>query len=139
MLIDATQNPALFRLASDRLRATYRADLGHKILSLISPSGVIAQAVFTDIVVGLRAELSMWAADQHGLAGRRLIRQVCKTAFIDFQCKRLHAVTRHGNRRAQDVMIKMGFVPEANLEGWYHDDHGVMFKMTLPMCRWLGA
>jgi hypothetical protein len=80
MMIDASQSPALFRLASERLQGTYRADWDHKILSVISPKGVLAQAVFTDIVVGLRAELSMWIEPEHGLAGRRFLRQVCKAA-----------------------------------------------------------
>ena len=137
MLIDATQSSALFRLASEQLQATYRADWDHKILTVISPAGVVAQAVFTDIVVGLRAELHVWARADHGLCGRRLLRQVCKTAFIDFQCKRLHAVTRLGNRQAHAVLQKMGFVIEAHLQGWYPDDHGLMFKMLLPDCRWL--
>ena len=39
MMIDASQSPALFRLASERLQATYRAEWDHKILSVISPSG----------------------------------------------------------------------------------------------------
>lgn len=135
--IDASQSPALFRLASERLNATFKPELDHKILTAISPSGVIAQAVFTDIVVGLRAELSLWANPVHGLWGRQLIRQVCKTAFIDFRCKRLHACTRVGNRQAQATLQKMGFVIEAHMERWYPDDDGLMFKMMLPNCRWL--
>lgn len=137
MLIDASQSPALFRLASERLQSTYRAEWDHKILSVISPSGVLAQAVFTDILVGVRAELSVWIEPEHGLAGRRFLRQVCKTAFVDFRCQRLHAVTKLGNRQVQALLQKMGFVVEAHLERWYPDDHGIMFKMMLPHCRWL--
>lgn len=138
MHIDVNQSPALFELASKRLGGHYRKDLGHAILSAISPAGVVAQAVLTGICPGVKCELTLWAERDHGLAGRRLLRQVCHVAFIQFQCKRMHAVTGLNNRRAQAVLKKMGFEVEAYLEAWFGTDHGVMFKMMLPSAeRWL--
>ena len=137
MHVDASQSPVLFELASERLGAIYRHDWNHRLISEISGGKVVAQAVFTGISPGTKCELSMWVEENHGLAGRQFLRQVFYTAFIDLKCKRLHAVTRMSNRRTQQILTKLGFVAEANLERWFADDHGVMFKMLLPDCRWL--
>lgn len=137
MHIDASQSPVLFELASERLGGTYRHDWNQRILSAIVDGKVAAQAVLTNICPGVKCELSMWVEREHGLAGRQFLRQLFYTAFIDLKCKRVHAVTRMHNPRARATLEKMGFVPEANLERWFDDDHGVMFKMLLPDCRWL--
>lgn len=137
MRIDVSQSPALFRYASDKLGGHYAHEFGHRIITAIGDHGIVAQAVFTSIRHGCKCELTLWAEPEHGLAGRQFLRQVCKSAFIDMQCKRMHAITAWNNRRAQAVLQKMGFVVEAHLERWFPDDHGLMFKLMLPHCRWL--
>lgn len=136
MRLDGTQSTDLFKLASKRLHSMFRHEWGHRLISVFKGSQVIAQAVFTDIGYGVKCEVSIWA-DPHGLAGRDFIRQVCKTAFIDFECKRLHAVARDRDARAQACLTTWGFTPEARLEAWFGDDHGIMFKLLAPQCRWL--
>jgi hypothetical protein len=137
MWIDPSQSPALFKLASEKLGGHYCHEWNHRLLTVMSRSGVLAQAVFTGITPGVKCELSMWAEADHGLAGRRFARQICKSAFVDLGCKRMHAVTRESNTHTQVVLQKMGFVAEARLEAWFGHEHGLMFKMMLPNCRWL--
>lgn len=137
MRIDASQSPALFLLASHRLGGHYRAELNHKLLTAISPAGVIAQAVFTGIAPGIKAELTAWARPDRGLAGRHFLRTVFDVAFRQWKCQRLHAVTRESNTTAQRALIDSGFLFEAPLKQWFGDEDGWMFRMLAHECQWL--
>ena len=81
MHVDATQSPALFRLASERLGGHYTNDWGHKVLTLIGARGIVAQAVFTGTSPGIKFELTMWATRAMGLGGRQFIRSIFDVGF----------------------------------------------------------
>jgi hypothetical protein len=137
MRIDVSQSPALFALASERLGGHYRAELNHKLISVISPAGVLAQAVFTGIAPQIKAELTMWARPDRGLAGRLFLRTVFNVVFHQWQCKRLHAVTRESNLQAQRALNDAGFLHEATLRAWFGAEDGLMFRMLATECQWL--
>lgn len=138
MRVDASQSPALFKLASERLGGHYRSDWNHKILSFRSPThGVVAQAVFTGIAPGVKAELTVWSDPSRGLAGKTFLRTIFHIAFVQWECKRLHAVTRESNNAAQDALMAMGFLFEAPLRLWFGTEDGWMFRMLRTECAWL--
>jgi RimJ/RimL family protein N-acetyltransferase len=139
--IDTSQSAALFKLANERLGGHFSHEKGHKVMTLLGQRGIESQAVFTNVHPGAKAELSLWAAGNRGLAGRRFMRAICRVVFgyADGQwgCARLHAVTRESNTRAQRALIGMGFTFEASLKNWFGDEPGLMFRMLRGECRWL--
>jgi len=141
--IDASQSPALFALASERLGGHYRHDWNHKVLTLIGERGIVSQAVFTGISPGVKAELTMWSDPARGLGGRHFIRTIFAVVFgyADGQwgCDRLHAVTRKSNVVAQKALLDLGFVFESSHEAWFRSEEGLMFRMLRRECRWLRA
>lgn len=137
MRIDASQSPALFRLASARLGGHYRADWNHKILSAVTAKGIVGQAIFTGISPRRKAELTLWWDGDGSLAGRVFLHTVFDVAFHQWELVRLHAVTRESNNAAQAALQRAGFTFEASLARWFGDEDGWMFYMLRGSCPWL--
>lgn len=137
MHVDATQSPALFRLASERLGGHYRHELGHKVLTLIGERGIVAQAVFTGTSPGIKFELTMWAHRAMGLGGRHFIRTIFRVGFVEWKCLRATAITRASNADAQRALIKLGFTFETDLGRWFGAEDGMCFRMYREDCKWL--
>lgn len=137
MHVDATQSPALFRLASERLGGHYRHELGHKVLTLIGARGIVAQAVFTGTSPGIKFELTMWAHRAMGLGGRHFIRTIFRVGFVEWKCLRATAITRASNADAQRALIKLGFTFETPLKHWFGAEDGMCFYMLRHDCRWI--
>lgn len=141
MHVDATQSPALFRLASERLGGHYRHEWNHKVLTLIGERGIVSQAVFTGISPGVKFELSMWAHRAIGLGGRHFIRSIFRVGFGladgQWRCQRATAITRASNADAQRALIKLGFTFETDLGRWFGAEDGMCFRMYREDCKWL--
>lgn len=138
MHVDATQSPALFRLASERLGGHYRHEWNHKVLTLIGTQGIVSQAVFTSISPEVKFELTMWAKPAaRGLGGRHFIRSIFQIGFIQWNCKRATAITRASNADAQRALIKLGFTFETPLRAWFGAEDGMCFYMLRHECRWI--
>ena len=142
MHVDATQSPALFRLASERLGGHYRHDWNQKILTLIGTQGIVSQAVFTSISPEVKFELTMWATPAaRGLGGRHFIRSIFRVGFglADGQwgCQRATAITRATNEKAQRALVQLGFTFETPLKHWFGAEDGMCFYMLRHDCRWI--
>jgi len=137
MHVDATQSPALFRLASERLGGHYRHELNHKVLTLIGARGIVSQAVFTGTSPGIKFELTMWATRAMGLGGRQFIRSIFDVGFRQWQCERATAITRASNAAAQRALVKLGFTFETDLGRWFGAEDGMCFRMYREDCKWL--
>lgn len=138
MHVDATQSPALFRLASERLGGHYRHEWNHKVLTLIGERGIVSQAVFTGISPEVKFELTMWATPAaRGLGGRHFIRSIFHIGFIEWKCLRATAITRASNADAQRALIKLGFTFETPLKQWFGAEDGMCFYMLRHECRWI--
>lgn len=137
MHVDATQSPALFRLASERLGGHYRHELGHKVLTLIGARGIVAQAVFTGTSPGIKFELTMWAHRAMGLGGRHFIRTIFRVGFVEWKCLRATAITRATNEKAQRALVQLGFTFETDLGRWFGAEDGMCFRMYREDCKWL--
>ena len=137
MHVDATQSPALFRLASERLGGHYRHELGHKVLTLIGARGIVAQAVFTGTSPGIKFELTMWAHRAMGLGGRHFIRTIFRVGFVEWKCLRATAITRATNEKAQRALVQLGFTFETPLKHWFGAEDGMCFYMLRHDCRWI--
>lgn len=138
MFVIAEQFPELFADASAKLGGHYSHERGHKIISALAPDGQpLAYAVFTGVGEH-KAEITVWAAGEHGLGGRRFLRAVFRTAFVQWKLKRLSAVIALSNRRSHDAARRLGFIPETPVRRWFGDEDGVLYLMFPEHCRWLG-
>lgn len=138
MHVDATQSPALFRLASERLGGHYTHDWGHKVLTLIGSRGIVSQAVFTHTAPGIKFELTMWATPAaRGLGGRHFIRSIFRVGFMEWGCLRATAITRATNEKAQRALVQLGFTFETPLRSWFGAEDGMCFYMLRHECRWI--
>ena len=137
MHVDATQSPALFRLASERLGGHYRHEWNHKVLTLIGSRGIVSQAVFTSISPEVKFELTMWAHRAMGLGGRHFIRTIFRVGFVEWKCLRATAITRASNAAAQCALVKLGFTFETDLGRWFGAEDGMCFRMYREDCKWL--
>lgn len=138
MHVDATQSPALFRLASERLGGHYRHEWNHKVLTLIGTQGIVSQAVFTSISPEVKFELTMWAKPAaRGLGGRHFIRSIFQVGFMEWGCLRATAITRATNEKAQRALVQLGFTFETDLGRWFGAEDGMCFRMYREDCRWL--
>jgi RimJ/RimL family protein N-acetyltransferase len=131
------QSLALFELASGKLGSLYRHERGDKILTAYGLRGILGQAVFSGIAVGMKAELGIWFERDRGLAGRRFLQAVFHVPFVEWNCIRVTAATRLSNVRAQIALTQMGFKFEAQLEAWFGDEPGLMYRMLRDECAWL--
>lgn len=131
------QSPELFLTASALFEQDYRHELGHKVIAQVGHAGLLVLAVLTDIVPGIRAELTIWSRSSRGLAGREFLRAVFGVVFKEWRCLRLSAVIATRNRPSHRGAVALGFVPEARLERWFGDDDGVIYRMYRERCRWI--
>lgn len=131
------QSPELFITASVILGQDYRHELGHKVIAQVGAAGLLVLAVLTDIVPGMRAELTLWSRSSRGCAGRDFLRAVFGTVFNEWRCVRLSAVIAASNRPSHRGAVALGFVPEARLERWFGDEDGVIYRMYRERCRWI--
>jgi len=59
--------------------------------------------------------------------------------FGQLGCRRITAVTRAGNDRAQRMLAKMGFKAEGRCRHAFWDDDGIVYGMLAEECRWIGG
>lgn len=137
MKIINAQSPALFELASEKLGGFYRHEKGDKVLTASSEGRILGQAVFSDITIGVKTEISVWFDRNRGLAGRAFLKAMFQVAFREWHCIRVSAVTRESNVAAQRALVAMGFVFEAPLVAWFGNEPGWMFRMLRDDCAWL--
>ena len=137
MIISDNQHPEYFKYASKQLNGNYSPEKGHKVITCVRTNGpILAQAIFTSISPGVKAELTVWAT-QHGLAGREFFRAISRVVFEQWKCQRLTAITRASNANAHRGLMVMGFEFEAPLARWFGDEDGWCYRMFPEKCRWL--
>lgn len=132
-----SQAPDLFLHASERLGGHFRHERGDKLLTATVGGEIVGQAIFSDITPGAKAELTMWFDRARAAGGRTFLGHVFHVPFREWRCRRLTAITRESNTDAQRALVKLGFTFEANLEAWFGDEPGWMFRMLAGECRWL--
>lgn len=59
--------------------------------------------------------------------------------FGQLDCRRVTAVTKAGNEKAQRLVTKAGFRAEGRLRHAFRDDDGIIFGMLRAECRWIGG
>lgn len=138
MIVSGDQRPEWFALAGGLLGQDYRHDLGHKVITAVGADGKpTAFAVLTDVVPGMRAEVTVWAKRSRGLAGRAFLQAVFGTVFTQWRCRRLTAIVRKDNVPSVRAVVALGFHFETPLKAWFGDADGLCFYMLPADCRWL--
>jgi RimJ/RimL family protein N-acetyltransferase len=132
-----SQSTALFELASEKLDSFYRHEHGDRVLTAYGSDRILGQAIYSGIAVGVKAEIGIWFDSRRGLSGRTFLHAAFAVPFVEWHCKRLTAVTRESNVKAQRALVAMGFLFEAPLEAWFGNEPGWMYRLLRAECRWL--
>ncbi len=57
--------------------------------------------------------------------------------FVQLGCKRLGALTGESNKKAQDMLERLGFTAEGLIRYGFPDEHSVSYGMLANECKWI--
>ena len=70
-------------------------------------------------------------------ATRKVLWHIFAYPFLQLGCRRISAMTRSKNLKAQSFLERLGFKREGELRQWYEHENAIVYGMTYQECNWL--
>jgi RimJ/RimL family protein N-acetyltransferase len=135
LIVDVEQRPEYFDFINRILNVRFDPAMSICIASL-SDDGEIYGVVVYSRFCEHTCELSVASSNPKFLT-RRFLDAVFHYPFITAKKTRISAVIEDGNINALQMDLRLGFVEEARLVGWYGAKDGIMLRMLRSECKWI--
>ncbi len=134
-MISCEQRPEFFAFINEILNVNFQPPMS-VCMANISDTGDILGVVAYSRFTPWNCELSVASSSPRFLT-RTFLRAVFLYPFKQCGMRRVTAVIEDGNIAALDMDTRLGFVREADLQGWYGERNGVMLRMLKEECKWI--
>lgn len=135
MKVCISQKQEYFDFINSILNVQFDPKMSICIASLDNEGRTLGVVVFSRFCEHT-CELSVASISPYFLT-RSFIRSVFHYAFITAGKTRISAVIEDGNINALKMDLRLGFIEEAVLKGWYGKKDGIMLRMLRSECRWI--
>lgn len=122
--------PWVFR----RVNKTWAPE-GREVIGLVRDGEVVGGVVFEDW--NLKSVSAHMAWGDPSVSPRRLIKAVFHYAFIDLGAEKVLGCVNSANTAALKTDLRLGFRPEAVIEGVFPDGDLVIVVMDRNACPWI--
>jgi len=108
---------------------------GREVIGLVDGEEIIGGVVFEDCTQ--RAITAHMAWGDPSISPRRLIKAVFWYAFMDLGVEKVLGFVNSANTAALKTDLRLGFRPEAVIEGVFPDGDMVVMVMNRSVCPWI--
>lgn len=110
---------------------------GHQLLVMLGSDGQArAFVAFTRIAAGQHAEVSIWADQDRGLAGRDFVQEVFRHAWETLGLKTLLVLVAHDNAKSIACVEALGFTQTGIIPAWFKTGDAAVYTITPDTCPW---
>jgi RimJ/RimL family protein N-acetyltransferase len=130
------QLPEFFEWASGILNVNYRHGDSCKVVTNVIDNRIRGVVVYTSFT-RRNCEMSMASDGSGHWITREFLRAAFGYPFLQMDLARVTGIVEHDNERALRLNMRLGFMIEGKLRGWFKDKDGIIFGMLANECRWI--